>query len=319
MVAPSGIDAKTRNRFFRPEKSILLLPRAIGLSMNYDHAYHAGNFADVLKHTVLALCLNHLTRKPKPFFVLDTHAGQGRFDLAGPEAEKTGEARGGIFRLLEAPDLPEALAPYLAQVRRLGMVEGTLRRYPGSPLLARALMRPGDRLVAAELHPVHGESLARLMRGDRDTRIEARDGYEALKALVPPPERRGLVLIDPPFERTDEFTALERAVTALVGRWRAGTCVIWYPIKDEPAVRRFHQTLKDRLDVPTLIAELWVRPRFPPLKLNGTGLVILNPPYPLHTALPEVLPWLAGVLAEPGGGDWRLDWLIEERMGPCPG
>ncbi|MCF8481772.1 MAG: 23S rRNA (adenine(2030)-N(6))-methyltransferase RlmJ [Rhodospirillum sp.] len=300
--------------------------------MNYDHAYHAGNFADVLKHAILTIVLNHLKRKDKSFVVVDTHGGQGAFDLSDPRVRRTGEAQEGILRLLSrAGEPPEVLRPYLDAVLALGHPldqplggasgdgnGGLLRRYPGSPLLTRHLIRPQDRLVTAELHPAHGDALRATLRGWSRTHVEAKDGYETLKAHVPPPERRGLVLIDPPFERADEFQTLVRSMRAALRRWAQGIYMIWYPIKDPTAVDAFHadlRTLSDSLTapVPAIVAELWVRPRFPPLRLNGTGLVVFNPPHGLLQALPELMPWLRESLAEPGRGEDRWFWLIEER------
>ena len=169
--------------------------------MNYRHAFHAGNFADVVKHALLLDLLRAMQRKDKPFLVLDTHAGIGRYDLSAGPAEKTGEWRDGIAKILAAR--PEALADYLALVEQLGL-------YPGSPALAAALLRPGDRLIACELHPEDAATLKQNFRGSPGVAVHERDGYEALRAFLPPPERRGLVLIDPPFERPDEFAALEK-------------------------------------------------------------------------------------------------------------
>jgi 23S rRNA (adenine2030-N6)-methyltransferase len=290
--------------------------------MNYDHAYHAGNFADVLKHTCLTIGLSHLKRKDKSFVVIDTHGGQGVFDLSDPRVQRTGEAREGISRLLERrADAPETLLPYLSAIEALGGDgAGGLTRYPGSPLLTHHLLRPQDRMVVAELHPGHGEALRATLRGRSRVHIEARDGYETLKAHVPPPERRGLVLVDPPFEKTDEFRTLARAMGAALRRWAQGIYMIWYPIKDPAAVEAFHAELRALAGLPgamppAIVAELWVRPRFPPLRLNGTGMVIFNPPHALLQALPEVMPWLRGALAEPNQGEDRWFWLIEEGAG----
>ncbi|WP_041794032.1 23S rRNA (adenine(2030)-N(6))-methyltransferase RlmJ [Pararhodospirillum photometricum] len=278
--------------------------------MNYDHAFHAGNFADVLKHACLCLCLVHLRQKDKPFVVFDTHAGQGRFDLAGPQAQKTQEAARGIVRLLTRPGpRPDALIPYVDAVRALGWVNGALRAYPGSPLLAHHLMRPRDRLVVAELHPVHVRALGALLGGRAQTRVEARDGYSVLKALLPPTERRGLVLIDPPFERRDEFTALARALRESLKRWASGTYLVWYPIKDEAAVAAFLASVAEEAPCPGLVARLQVRPATAGSGLAGTGLLVLNPPFALSEALPSLLPWLAETLGEAGQGTWHLSDL----------
>ncbi|GEO79979.1 23S rRNA (adenine(2030)-N(6))-methyltransferase RlmJ [Pararhodospirillum oryzae] len=285
--------------------------------MNYDHAFHAGNFADVLKHACLCLCLVHLAKKDKPFLVLDTHGGQGRFDLAGPQAQRTQEAAAGIGRLLAHPGpCPESLAPYLKAVRALGGTGTGLRAYPGSPLLARTLMRAQDRLVVAELHPVHARALAALLGRHPRTRIEPRDGYAVLKALLPPPERRGLVLIDPPFEQRDEFQAMARALKGALRRWASGTYLVWYPLKEEAAVAAFLADLAPTLPCPALVATLRVRPVTAGERLAGTGLMILNPPHGLATALPSLLPWLAETLGEGGAGSWSLESLAPAAAAP---
>src|SRR4051794_20523847 len=177
--------------------------------MNYRHGYHAGNFADVVKHATMALILGYLKSKDKPFCVLDTHAGGGRYDLLAEAAGKTGEWRNGIGRLWGKPGLPVELGPYLAAIRRLNRAgAGSLRWYPGSPRVVRILMRPGDRLIATELHPVEAQALQREFAGDGQVLVKRMDGYQGLKAFLPPSERRGLVLVDPPFEATDEFERL---------------------------------------------------------------------------------------------------------------
>ncbi len=275
--------------------------------MNYRHAYHAGGFSDVVKHAVLALALGHLRRKDTPFFVLDTHAGIGRYDLSGPQAEKTGEWQGGVGRLLAAPAPQPALTPYLDAVRRLNP-EGGLRWYPGSPEVARGLLRPGDRLALVELHPEDMAELKGGFAGDRRVGIHHMDGYAALKALLPPPERRGLVLIDPPFEVKDEVARLRAGLAQALKRWSTGIYLIWYPIKARPAIERFHADIAMLAPPPTLVAEVLLRPAEDPFRLNGTGMLIVNPPWQLDAALGELLPWLAAQLA-PEGGDWRLDWL----------
>jgi 23S rRNA (adenine2030-N6)-methyltransferase len=270
--------------------------------MNYRHAYHAGSFADVVKHAVLALVIGHLRRKEAPFLVLDTHAGIGAYDLAGIEAGKTGEWQHGIGRVLAAPEPPAALAPYLDAVRGLNP-DGTLRWYPGSPALARALMRPQDRLALVELHPEDHAELKRRFAGESGIGIHHMDGYTALKALLPPPERRGCVLIDPPFEVKDEVPRLCRGLAQALRRWPTGTILVWYPIKARPAVDRFLAEIAMLAPPPTLVAELLLRPADDPFRLNGTGMLVINPPWQLDQALADLLPWLAAVLA-PECGSW---------------
>ena len=277
--------------------------------MNYRHIYHAGNFADVFKHAVLAVLVTYLGRKDKPFVLLDTHAGVGVYDLRSPEAQRTGEFRNGIARLLEAEGHPAELAPYLSLVRDLNPVRA-LERYPGSPWIMRRLIRPGDRIDLAELHPEDAAALAEVFAGDRRVRVYEMDGYTMLKSFLPPKERRGLVLLDPPFEVTDEFERLAQGLVRAVRRWATGIYALWYPIKDEAAVAGFYDALRgyDRLP-PTLAAELGVGRAA--TGLQRCGMVIVNPPWLLPDQLRQCLSYLARVL---GGADgaWRLEWLRQE-------
>lgn len=277
--------------------------------MNYRHAYHAGNFADVLKHTVLTLVIEHMKLKSAPFRLIDTHAGTGLYDLTAPEALKTGEWRTGIARILKGPPMPPdaaaVLAPYLAVVDALNP-SGNLNRYPGSPLLARRLMRHGDTVIANELHPDDVATLRRLMASEPDSKVMALDGYVALKALLPPKERRGIVLIDPPFETTDELERLTAAVTDFLKRFASGTLLIWYPIKDPATVSTFHRSIAACGIAKSLIVELLIRPARRSDVLNGCGLVVVNPPYTLHRNLEQILPYFARTLEAEPGGSWRL-------------
>ncbi len=278
--------------------------------MNYRHAFHAGNFADVMKHSVLALVIAHLQRKPAPYVTIDTHAGIGAYDLHGESAERTGEWRDGIGRVLAQPHPPAALAGYLEAVRAMNP-DGGLRWYPGSPALAVALARPQDRLALVELHPEDNALLRDSFGGDRRIGIHHMDGYEALRALLPPPERRGVVLVDPPYEVKDEMLRLKKGLTQACRRWPTGTYLVWYPIKARSAIDRFHAELTMLGLPPTLAAEIITRSGDDPQTLNGCGLVILNPPWQLDAVLADMLPWLAAVLAPEEGGA-RVDWLVGE-------
>lgn len=273
--------------------------------MNYRHGYHAGNFADVLKHTALSELLHLLLSKDKKLFVLDTHAGTGGYDLAGKLAERTGEAAAGIVRLAATPSAgrPAAVVRYLAAVaaydRKFGPSAGGPRRYPGSPRLIRAVLRPGDRFIACELHAEDALALRREFAGDRAVEVRQEDGYKVLKAMLPPPERRGLVLIDPPFEATDEFERLSRAVRQGLRRFATGCYAIWYPIKDEAAAAAFVATLEAPKH---LVMELRVPGDAGATKLTACGLAVINPPWRFEEAMAEALPWIASVL----GGKSRL-------------
>ena len=267
--------------------------------MNYRHGYHAGNFADLLKHTALCELLRLLTSKDKKLFVLDTHAGAGGYDLAADKARRTGEAEAGIVRLMaeSRAGTPGAVARYLSAVqaydRKFGAAGGTLRRYPGSPRLVRAALRPGDRFVACEKHPEEALHLKREFAGDRAVEVSQSDGYHALKSMLPPPERRGLVLIDPPFEATDEFEVLLRALRHGLRRFAIGCYAVWYPIKDEEAVRSFMVSLAD---MKPLVLELRLGRDVLPGKLAACGLAVINPPWKFEEAMREALPWIAARL-----------------------
>lgn len=281
--------------------------------MNYRHAYHAGGFADVLKHAVLALSIEHLKRKEKGCFLLDAHAGPGRYDLAGPEAVKTGEYRHGIARLLAEPAPPAELAPYLAAVRGLnGGGDGRLRWYPGSPCLLRRLMRPQDRLHVNELHAADAEALAATFANDPQVTVHRRDGYALPKALLPPVERRGLVLIDPAFEATDEEARLVGGLVRAHRRWATGIYVLWFPIKDRAGVEALYRAVERTGIRGILRVELLVWPEDNRFRLNGSGLLVVNPPWTLPAQLGRVLPFLQRVLARDGRGGSRADWLVGE-------
>lgn len=278
--------------------------------MNYRHAYHAGNHADVLKHIVLARLFALMARKDTPFAYLDSHSGIGLYDLLGDEASRTGEWESGIGRLWERDDLPELLQDYLAVVRALNP-DGGLEFYPGSPELARRLTRPQDRVMLNELHPEDGRLLKANMAGERRISVHQGDGWLLPRAFLPVSEKRGVLLIDPPFEQPDD---LERCVTALdeaIGRMRQTVVAIWYPIKDRRQLKRFYQRLEKSSAPKMLRVELCVHPADTADRLNGSGLVIANPPWPLDEELRGLLPWLAQTLAQSEGSS-QVDWLIAE-------
>lgn len=271
--------------------------------MNYRHAFHAGNHCDVLKHAALALILDRLAAKEKPFAVLDTHAGRGLYDLDSPEAARSGEHLGGVLRLLDDPDPPAALLPYLAAVRRQNPFGGS-RWYPGSPSLIRDALRPGDSAKFCELHPEERAALDAAIGADPRLKIYDRDGYQAVRAFLPPRERRGLVLIDPPFEKPGEYDRLAAAIADGVRRWASGVFMMWRPIKDDAGYAAFLSAIRPLALDKTLVAELSVAPRTDG-RLTGSGLFIINPPFGLADALSEALPYLARRLAAPAGS-WTL-------------
>jgi 23S rRNA (adenine2030-N6)-methyltransferase len=303
--------------------------------MNYQHAFHAGNFADVHKHIALTRVLNYLRQKPAAFRVIDTHAGAGRYDLLGSQAARSGEWRGGIERLFATPRLGTAgsdpaqalVAPYLDIVAALNP-GGTLRLYPGSPLIIKALLRRQDRLIACELEPNAAASLKTALRGAARAKALAIDGWMALFANIPPKERRGLIVIDPPYEENIEFERLPETLGQAHRKWPNGLYLLWYPIK-EPEKTRFSADLSEvppvsyrrrrhgadtlirrlrRSGIPKLLrCELSIGPARAEGGLTGSGLIMVNPPFPLERELRMILPALARWLAPTG--TYRLDWL----------
>jgi 23S rRNA (adenine2030-N6)-methyltransferase len=287
--------------------------------MNYRHAFHAGNFADVLKHVVLVGLLEGLSRKDKPWFFLDTHAGRGRYDLTGDSARKSGEAAAGIGRLADATALPPLAARYVSLVRRFDPAnEGQVRYYPGSPCLAALLMRPDDRAALCELLPREAGELRHEFRHDPRFAVHLRDGYESLKALLPPRERRGLVLIDPPYEAQEaELATVADALVAAQRRWPQGTFAAWYPIKRRQVTDAFLASLAARGVSRLLVAELAVHPTDSAIGLNGCGMALLNPPWQLDGELAATLPAVHAALAPDGAGGTRVRWLVPEPAAPA--
>jgi 23S rRNA (adenine2030-N6)-methyltransferase len=280
--------------------------------MNYRHAFHAGNFADVFKHAILLALLDALTAKDKPLCYFDTHAGRGRYALDDEEAGKTGEWRDGIGRLFDSPRLSASLRRYVDAIRAFNP-DGTLRNYPGSPLLAAGALRPDDRLVLCETQQDEAAALRALFRDDRRVHVHQRDGYAALNALLPPLEKRGLVLIDPPFEAQEgEFAAIEAALGSAHARWPNGVYAVWYPIKTRRTIAPFHRRMANGPFGEVLVAELLARPDDSPLRLNGCGMLIANPPWKLDATLAALLPPLRGVLAQSAGASENLRWLRGE-------
>lgn len=282
--------------------------------MNYRHAFHAGNFADVHKHAVLCRILHYLRNKPAAFRVIDSHAGAGLYDLAGTEAQRSGEWHDGIARLMAAAlpaPVAELLSPYLEVIGALNERD-RLTTYPGSPALARAALRAQDRLIACELEPQAAAALARHLAGDPRIKTLRLDGWTAVSAYVPPKERRGLVLIDPPFEEEREFAHLPRVLGAAHRKWATGIYMLWYPIKGRAGPDALAKALR-RLAIPKILrAELTVAPLSDPTRLNGSGLILVNPPWTLEKELSILLPALAALLGHAGRRGFRLDWLAGE-------
>ena len=298
--------------------------------MNYKHSFHAGNFADVLKHAALLGLIEAFQRKDTGFLLVDTHGGRGGYLLDAGDAQRTGESEGGILKLIDRRPIeqqpkrkatpPPLLAAYLDAVDRFdaetfptgGNTIAPLRAYPGSPLLAARVLRPQDRLVACELQPGEHSALSKALAPYPNARSELRDGYAAVRALVPPPERRALVLIDPPYEaQEDEYDAILGTVREGLARFAQCSFAIWFPIKRRAGVARFLRRAADLPAQSVLLAELLVRPDDSPLRMNGCGLVLVNPPYRFDQALAQALPVLRDSLGEQLPNS-RLDWLKKE-------
>ncbi|KKB78870.1 lactate dehydrogenase [Devosia soli] len=282
--------------------------------MNYRHVFHAGNFADVVKHTILVRILTYLMRKDAPFRVIDTHAGVGLYDLKGEAAGKTGEWVDGIGRLFDrnlSAAARDLLAPYLDAVQAQNP-DGGLRLYPGSPLITRNMLRSQDRLMALELHPTDVEALRENFAGDFQVRVTHIDGWQALGTHLPPKEKRGLVLIDPPFEERNEFERMVQSLIKAHKRWPGGLYALWYPIKDPEDVADFIDMLEETGIRKILRLELKIRaPSLPP-RLHGTGMIVVNPPFVLEEEMRTLLPILAEVLSDGTRSQWSIDWVAGE-------
>ena len=282
--------------------------------MNYRHIYHAGNFADVVKHAVLSRIIEYLKKKDGAFRVIDTHAGRGVYDLSSAEAQKTGEWRDGIGRLMDA-SLPQAaaelLGPYLEAVRALNP-KGGVSRYPGSPALTRHLLRKQDRLSAIELHPLDAKALGAKFAGDIQTRVINLDGWLALGAHIPPKERRGVVLVDPPFEEPGEFDRMIQGLVKAHKRWPGGLYAFWYPIKDRRAVNAFRSDLKETgiARITDIVFE--VRPSSAEPRLDGCGVTVVNLPYGLDREVGIILSALRSVLSDGSSGRFSITALSGE-------
>lgn len=280
--------------------------------MNYRHAFHAGNFADVFKHAILLALLDSLTTKDKPLCCFDTHAGRGAYRLDDAEAQKTGEWHDGISKLFEASGLPKAVRRYVDAIRSCNP-DGVLRAYPGSPLLAARTLRADDQLLLCETQDEEAAALRTLFRDDRRVHVHQRDGYAALHALLPPKQKRGLVLIDPPFEAQEgEFAAIEAALAQAHTRWPSGVYAVWYPIKSRRVIVPFHRHLSQGPFAEVLVAELMIQPDDSPLRLNGCGMLIANPPWRLDATLANMLPALRDALAQSPRATHDLRWLRRE-------
>lgn len=279
--------------------------------MNYRHIYHAGCFADVVKHIVLITLLKGFHEKEKPFRVIDTHGGIGIYDLHQNEAQKTKEYEGGIQQLWSNKQIDPLFQPYLDIIHKLNPNK-ELIYYPGSPWIAKQFLRDLDVLQVSELHPQDYQVLRGHFKYDKQVQIFHRDGYNALKAFLPPIERRGLVFIDPPFEDKNEFAYILKGIKEAYQRFATGIYCIWFPIKDMHTIRQFYQGLQ-ALEIPKILAlEYITDTKFPKDSLNGCGLILINPPWKCDAHLEQALALLLPILGHEKTGKTRLTWLAKE-------
>ena len=288
--------------------------------MNYRHHFHAGNFADVCKHALLVQLVRGLQRKEKGFLFLDTHAGRGRYDLSvagrGDSLERKPEHPDGIGRLWGQDGLPEVLAEYVSLVREFDRQAGNSSEephfYPGSPRLVQAIVRSQDRLALCEKHPDEFAMLRDEFTFVNRSSVHQIDGYTALRAMLPPLEKRALVLIDPPFEEQDEFAQIVDGLRDGLRRLPGGTFAVWYPLTERARVDAFLDELTTLDLPPTFTAEVTIAGDSAPMKMKGSGLAVLNPPWQIDRVVAPLLPLLAELLAQAPGGSGRLRWLVPE-------
>ena len=277
----------------------------------YRHLFHAGGYADVFKHALLQGLLFSLVKKAKPFFYLDTHAGIGRYDLTHAWAQKNREFEHGISLLWERKDLPATLRFYVEQIRAENP-NGVLRYYPGSPVIARRLMRRDDRMVLMELNKDDCAALTKLFTHDRQVHVHCMDGYQALKAFLPPPERRGLVLIDSSFDRAKEFARIAKALSVAHKRWATGSFAIWYPLMEPNAIVAFERAIIATGIRKILKLEFAIEAEDWTLTMRGCGMLVVNPPWQFEDDAQALLAWLWPVLSTKGEGASSVNWLVRE-------
>lgn len=278
--------------------------------LSYRHSYHAGNFADVLKHICLLESLNYLIRKDKPFCYLDTHSGCSAYSLRSEQSQKTQEYQGGIGTLWSADNLPESVAAYVQQVKGYNDTPELLR-YPGSPWFAQQVLRRDDRLFLCELHSKEVELLRANMRGDRRVQVRNEDGFSAMISLMPPKERRGLVLIDPSYEIKDDYQKVVQALVNAHRRFATGIYAIWYPVVQRQRIHEMEQALKKTGIRNIQLFELGVLPD-EEKGMTSSGMIVVNPPWPLKQTMEQTLPWLAQTLGIDGQGFYRIEELVGE-------
>ena len=277
----------------------------------YRHIFHAGNFSDVFKHAAVVQLAILITRKDKPFLYLDTHAGIGRYDLSLPWAQKNREFEQGIGRIFDRNDCPEVVRPYLDAVRKFNP-DRKLRFYPGSPVLVHQLIRDGDRMVLVDLGREDHGRLQKEFEGERRVQVRNMDGYQALKAYLPPRERRGLILVDSPFDRKDEFRRLSEAIVDAHRRFSTGVYAVWYPLMDAKSIEGFEQSISAKGIRKVLKLELSVHSATGQQGLRGSAMLIINPPYGFDSIAAPMLHWLWAALSPDGEGRYSVKWLVGE-------
>ena len=279
--------------------------------LSYRPSFHAGNHADVLKHTVQSLIIESLKEKEKPFLYLDTHAGAGRYQLSGEHAERTGEYLEGIARIWQRDDIPEELAAYMSVVNHFNRNE-SLRYYPGSPLIARQLLREEDKLQLTELHPSDFPLLRSEFQKDDRTRVSRSDGYQQLKAQLPPLSRRGFILMDPPYELKTDYQDVVKGIQEGHKRFATGTYALWYPVVMRQQIKKMLRDLEATGIRRILQIELGVRPDSDQRGMTASGMIVINPPWKLEQQMNNVLPWLLNVLVPSGTGHTTVKWVVPE-------
>lgn len=279
--------------------------------LSYRHSFHAGNYADVLKHIVQLLILEALQQKEKGFLYLDTHAGAGLYSLQSFEAEKTAEFTEGIGYLWERDDLPEIVRHYLQQVKQVNPKD-KLNFYPGSPLLAANVLRPQDRAILTELHPSDYPLLRKNMQKFSNIQVKRENGFQQLKSALPPKERRGFVLIDPPYELKEDYQLVVDAIVEGYKRFATGTYAIWYPVVLRQQIKKMIHSFEATQIRKILQIELGIRPDSTQRGMTASGMIVINPPWKLESQMREILPYLSEVLAPAGTGHWSVNWITPE-------
>lgn len=279
--------------------------------LSYRHSYHAGNYADVLKHTVLASILDYLLQKDKPFCYLDTHSGCGAYELDSAQSLKTGEFNNGIGALWNKQDLPAPVARYIEQVEAFNG-KGALRLYPGSPMITNQMRRDDDRMFLFELHPNEFTNMRGNFSGDRQIKMAHSDGLQGLIANMPPKERRGLVLIDPSYEIKTEYDEVVETLIAAHRRFATGTYALWYPVVKRPLISKMERALKSSGIRNIQLFELAIDTDTEERGMTSSGMIVINPPWTLQKEMQHSLPYLADALGINGNGSYRIETLVAE-------